>query len=242
MSNRSALQGFLIIQKRLIRILDILTDLFFPKNPFLLAGCSVPSVVYRVNSKDTPDNIYCFSDDQPQNSESNGNSTNESGSDDVEMADDQPQNSESNGNSTNESESDDVEMADVEEVDNHNAPEEIMNDLDKVDAAKNKDREALDYLKKEYSHFFDRNTEEEGLKQLEEYLEEEFEPEHQKSELESYAEDEDSRAKHLETSAESLRKSAASLSDDDEEKSRLNRLADSYSEEAEKCRQRAEEL
>lgn len=171
-----------------MRILDQILNLIFPKKKLLLAG--EWGYVHKNNDASyTDDTIYYFSGDQPENSESNSNSNNDpnSKSDDEEMADYQPENSESNSNSDNDSdyESDDVKDEDVEEVDNHNAPEEVMNDLDKVDAARNNDPQALEYLKKEYSSFFEDNTEEEALDQIEDYLEEEFPGEYKKSEEEA---------------------------------------------------------
>lgn len=171
-----------------MRIIDQILNLIFPNNnKLLLAG----EWGYVHNNDATDDSIYYFSGDQPENSESNSNSNNNpnSKSDDEEMADYQPENSESNSNSNNDpdSESDDVEDTEVEEVDNHNAPEEVMNDLDKLDAARNNDSEALEYLKREYSSFFENNTEEEALDQIEDYLEEEFPGEYKKSEEEADA-------------------------------------------------------
>jgi hypothetical protein len=178
----TATQGLLRPLVRFVRILDdILSDFFIPKNQFLLAGCNVHNVVYRGDSKDTPDNIYFFSNDLPENPDSNSNSNNDS-------------------------ESDDIEMADAEEVDNHNAPEAIQADLNKVDAAKNNDSEALEYLKREYEAFFDRNTVEEGLKQVEEYLEGELAGELKRSELE---------AEDAQSEEEKEKKVQSSKSDDD---------------------------
>lgn len=170
----------------LVRIIDDILNFILPNNKLLLAG---EWAVVHVKNDSTDDNIYYFSGDQPENSNSNSNNNPNSEDGDVEMADSQPGNSESNSNSNNpDSEDDDVEDADVEEVPNHNAPEEVMNDLDKVDAARdNNDAEALAYLKREYSSFFDDNTEEEALDQIEEYLTEEFPKELKRSEEEADA-------------------------------------------------------
>ena len=85
------------------------------------------------------------------------------------------------------SDSDDLENADVTEIDDHNAPEEIIDDLDTIDKARNGDPDALDEIKREYPEFFKENSDEEGLDQVEEYLESEFEGEHEISELEANA-------------------------------------------------------
>jgi hypothetical protein len=90
-------------------------------------------------------------------------------------------------NSNNDSDSDDLENADVTEVDDHNAPEKIIDDLDTIDKARKGDPDALDEIKQEYPEFFKENSDEEGLDQVEEYLEEEFEGEYERSELEADA-------------------------------------------------------
>ena len=82
---------------------------------------------------------------------------------------------------------DDPEDSNVEEIKDpeHNAPERIMDDLDKVDKARNNDPDALEYLHKQYSEFFYKVSDEEALNDLEEYLEEEFIPEYKRSEREA---------------------------------------------------------
>ena len=74
-------------------------------------------------------------------------------------------------NSDNDSDAENIEEVPDPE---HNAPERIMDDLDVVEKAKNNDPEALEYLKREYPAFFDGNSENEALNQIEEYLEDEF--------------------------------------------------------------------
>jgi hypothetical protein len=113
----------------------------------------------------------------------------------------------------NDSDSDDVEMSDVREVDNHNAPEQIMNDLDTITKAKAKDREALDEMKREYPYFFDDNTDEEGLNQLEEYLENEFEGELKRSEIEAEVLEKNHEADKFEKIAKSLEEQAENATD-----------------------------
>ena len=85
---------------------------------------------------------------------------------------------------------------DIEEIpeEEHNAPEYIQDDLEKIDRVREADpndeeaQRKLEELKDKYKEFFDiesGNNEEEGLNQLEEYLEEEFPGELEQSEREA---------------------------------------------------------
>ena len=85
---------------------------------------------------------------------------------------------------------------DIEEIpeEEHNAPEYIQDDLEKIDRVRKADpndeeaQKELEELKDKYENFFDResgNNEEQGLDQLEEYLEEEFPGELEQSEREA---------------------------------------------------------
>jgi hypothetical protein len=88
------------------------------------------------------------------------------------------------------SESDDSEgpkKREVVEQEDHNAPEQIMDDLDLVDKARSGDKKALDEIKRNYSEFFEGYSDEQALKDIGEYLEEEFEPELKRSEEEADA-------------------------------------------------------
>lgn len=58
--------------------------------------------------------------------------------------------------------------------DNPHRAEDIMDSWDEVVKAKNGDQDSLDKVKSEYSAFFDNNTDEEALRQIENYLEEEY--------------------------------------------------------------------
>uniref|UniRef100_A0A0D2ZS52 Heme-copper oxidase subunit III family profile domain-containing protein n=1 Tax=Brassica oleracea var. oleracea TaxID=109376 RepID=A0A0D2ZS52_BRAOL len=98
---------------------------------------------------------------------------------------------------------DSVEDMDVVERDDHNAPEKIVDDLDLVDKAKQGDNDALSILKEDYPAFFDQNSDQEGLKQVEDYLEEEFPGELEKSEREADELDRVSRRNNGESSGDS---------------------------------------
>jgi len=85
---------------------------------------------------------------------------------------------------------------DIEEIpeEEHNAPEYIQDDLEKIDRVREADpndeeaQRKLEELKDKYKEFFDiesGNNEEEGLNQLEEYLEGEFPGELEQSEREA---------------------------------------------------------
>jgi hypothetical protein len=118
---------------------------------------------------------------------------NENSSDD----DDHPKNSrgsdglpEYESSESGSSESDDSEgpkKREVVEQENHNAPEQIMDDLDLVDKARLGDKKALDEIKRNYSEFFEGYSDQQALNDIGEYLEEEFEPELKRSEEEADA-------------------------------------------------------
>jgi hypothetical protein len=57
----------------------------------------------------------------------------------------------------------DPEDHEVVEREDHNAPEQIMDDLDLVDKAKEGDPDALERLKESYPEFFRENDDEEAL-------------------------------------------------------------------------------
>ena len=93
---------------------------------------------------------------------------------------------------------------DIEEIpeEEHNAPEYIQDDLEKIDRVREADpndeeaQRKLEELKDKYKEFFDiesGNNEEEGLNQLEEYLEGEFPGELEQSEREADILEEEAR-------------------------------------------------
>lgn len=94
-------------------------------------------------------------------------------------------NSKNNSENSEDSDYDDVEDCDAMEVDNHNGPEQVVEDLNNVDKARNNDQEALDELKREYPAFFEDNSVPEALNQIEHYLESEFPGELERSEKEA---------------------------------------------------------
>ena len=133
-------------------------------------------------------------------------------------------NENSNYNNSNDSsstegysdESNGAEDSDIEDNDyvgnSYNDPEKgnfsesqkIMDDLDKVDRAKRKDSEALEDLKEEYTSFFDNNSPRTGLRDLENYLEEEFPAEERRAEH-------DADAKKAKENASDMRKEVIEL-------------------------------
>jgi hypothetical protein len=163
----------------------------------------LPLSVAGVNetSNNTLNNINYFSNEnnpdnnEGSNSSSTINSDDENNSDNNEGSNGNPNNNnrdamevdDIDSNSDNESNPDDPEN--IEEVPDpeHNAPERIVDDLDVVEKAKNNDPEALEYLKREYSDFFDNTSENEALNQIKEYLEDEFPKELKRSEHEADA-------------------------------------------------------
>lgn len=92
--------------------------------------------------------------------------------------------SSSDGNSDNDPE-DDPQDVEVVELEDYNGPEQVMNDLDLVDEARMGYLDALNEVKKNYPEFFNENDDEEGLRQVEEYLENEFPKELAQSEREA---------------------------------------------------------
>ena len=121
------------------------------------------------------------------NSNSNDNSENMEDSSNSENNPENNEDSKSNSDRDSDMDLDDPEDQSVEEIKDpeHNAPERIMDDLDQVDKARNGDPDALDYLRREFTSFFDDVSEEEALDDIEEYLENEFHPEHERSEREA---------------------------------------------------------
>jgi hypothetical protein len=192
-----------------------------------------PSFVMDENessSNDTLNNINFFSNENnPENNEgSNSNSTNNSNSDENnEGSNDNPNNNSdseeknsdameveyNDSNSDNNSDSDDSENVEEVKDPEHNAPERIMDDLDAVDKAKNNDPEAEEYLKREYSHFFDNTSKEEALNQIEQYLEEEFPKELKRSEHEADALKAKAKAEDIEKEIDELEKEAKETTD-----------------------------
>jgi hypothetical protein len=103
--------------------------------------------------------------------------------------DSNPQNNSNAQNDSNPQNDSDPEDHDVMEVDDddYNGPEQIMDDLDRVDKARVGDGEALDELKDQYPEFFEDEEvpDYEALDGLEEYLEDEFPHELEQSEREA---------------------------------------------------------
>lgn len=133
---------------------------------FYILGVKIRTLCY-CEDDDSSNNIYYFANNNnnPQSNENtNSNSNNDSDSEQDSSDSDSEQNSS------------DLENRDVEELtDNeHNAPDQLMNDMDKVKKAKKGDPEALGELKEEYPEFFNDTTSEQALNDIDEYLEEEF--------------------------------------------------------------------
>jgi hypothetical protein len=162
------------IIKSLQNIYSLLYNIFERKNqgfPILWLECNVNS--------ESSNNIFYFSDDNPENNEGNNSNSNDN-SENMEDS----RNSEDNTNPENNEDSnrdssmdlDDPVDSNVEEIKDpqHNAPERIINDLEQVDKARKYDPDALDYLRREYNAFFDGVPVKEALKDIEEYLEKEF--------------------------------------------------------------------
>ena len=192
----------------------------FKESNNLLLECNVNSE----SLNNTSDNIYHFSDDNPENNEgSNSNSEdnpeNNEGSN--SNSEDSPENNEGSNSNSDDSNSDDDDPQnnEVEEVGDpeHNGPERIMDDLDKVDNAKD-DPEALEYLQQEYSEFFHGTTTDQALKDIKNYLEEEFKEEVQRSEFEADAEEAKDRAEKDTKLAEIIEKKAEETIDPEKKK------------------------
>jgi hypothetical protein len=90
-----------------------------------------------------------------------------------------------NSNPDPNEDSDLEKQEDVIENPDYNAPEQIRDDLDLLDKAKQGDEEALAEIKRQYPEFFRDNDDEQGLLEVEEYLEEEFQDELGQAELEA---------------------------------------------------------
>jgi len=168
--NRCGITGLQLILKCITKIYSQICQIFDPKNqgfPILFLECNVNS--------ENSNNIFYFSDDNPENNEGNNSNSNDNSEnmEDSSNSEDNP-NPENNEDSNSDSDRgsamgvNDPEDHNVEEIKDpeHNAPERIMGDLDK---AKNNDPDAL----------------EEVLKDIEKYLEEEFIPEYKRSEREA---------------------------------------------------------
>lgn len=170
------------------------------------------------------DNIYYFSDDNSDNgSTSNSTDNSENDRDSTSNSNDNSENnSENNENFNNNNsngdlnpdyDSDDPIDQDCIEVEDHNGPEEVINDLEIIDRAKKNDPVALEYLKEEYGSFFDKNSTEEALKEIEDYLENSFPSELKKSEHEADALEAKENAKNIEEGIKKLEKEAEETTD-----------------------------
>jgi hypothetical protein len=187
--NRCGVTGIELILKSTANIYSQICQIFDPKNqgfPILLLECDVNS--------ESSKNIFYFSDDNPENNEGNNSNSNDNSEnmEDSSNSEDNPNpenNEDSNSNSNRDSDMDmdDPEDKNVEEIKDpeYNAPERIVDDLDQVDKAKNHDPDALEYLREEYESFFEGVPLEVALKDIEEYLEKEFDPEYKRSEREA---------------------------------------------------------
>ena len=195
---------------------------------YLLPAGYVNSEIQKKNN--ILDNFDYFSDGDNNNRDNNEDYNNNSDS-----------NNNPNNNEDSNSNSDDVEMSNTQEVYDHNAPEEIMDDLDNVDRARRNDPNALDELKREYPAFFEGKTDKEGLDDLESYLEEEFPVELKKSELEADAEEAQAKADSCIRKAEIVERIAEQLTDP-EEKANLRKQGEDYRKTAEEETKRAEAL
>jgi len=172
---------------------------------------------FRGSNNDSENNEYSSnSNNNPNNPE---NPENSNDSDDVEMADNNSPESQEDSN-----DSDDVEKADVEEIEDHNALELTMDDLEMVNAGLHGDPEALEETKREYSEFFTDRTDREALLDIRDYLEGELTPEHGISEIQV---DPAKNAVELERVAEYFERRAENV-DDPERKERLEGIADEY--------------
>lgn len=214
------------LKSRLKYIEDIIYEILnfilkFLGYPSLLLACNVNS------GSSNNDHINYFSDENPENNNNEGFNSNPNG--------------DSNTDDDSNPDEDNSEDSDYEEVENHNAPEEVMKDLDMVDKAKNNDPEALEYLAKEYRSFFEDNTKEEALKDLEEYLENEFPGELRKSNFEADADEARDEAEINESIAEALKKEAEGTHRDLRRKTDLEEAAEEYQKVAEAASKKAEE-
>jgi hypothetical protein len=235
-----------IIKQILKNIYSFLYNIFERKNqgfPILLLECNVNS--------ESSNNIFYFSGDNPENNEGNNSSNSNDNSENMEdsrNSEDNPnpdnnEDSDSNSNRDSTMDQDDPVDSNVEEINDpeHNAPERIMDDLDQVDKAKNNDPDALEYLRREYNAHFDGVSVEEALKNIEEYLENEFDAEHERSEREADeldAEHERSEREANELDAEHARSEREANELDAEDVTPKRPRSDSPEEEAEKNNKR----
>jgi hypothetical protein len=191
----------------------------FQGSRLILLACNINS-----ESSNNTSNIFYFSDENPDNNEGSTSNSNNSSSnnpdtnEDSTNSNDNPENNEgsnSNSNGDSNSDHDDPENNDSEEINDleHNAPERIIDDLDIVDKAKNNDPEALEYLAREYGHFFDGTSKDEALKDIKEYLEGEFPKELERSELEADALKAIENAEDIEKQVSELEKEAEETTD-----------------------------
>lgn len=195
----------------------------------LLLACNINS-----ESSNNTSNIFFFSDENPANNEgSNSNNSSNNNPDNSEYSTNSNDNQENNegsnsnlneennegtnSNSMGDSNSDhnDPENNDSEEINDpeHNAPERIVDDLDIVDKAKNNDPEALEYLSREYGHFFDDTSKDKALEDIQEYLEGEFPKELERSEFEADALQAIENAEDIEKQVSELEKESEETTD-----------------------------
>jgi hypothetical protein len=147
-------------------------------------------------------------------SQNNGENSNNT-SDNTNSENNENSNSDSISDSNSDSNSDDPEDVDAEEIRDpeHNAPERIMDDLDIIDKARNNDPDALEYLRREYGEFFNDTSDDQALNDIEEYLEEEFPKEHERSENEADALKAKENAEDIEKEIKELEKEAQETTD-----------------------------
>ena len=190
-----------------------------------ILGYSLPRLSLANSTDSLDDNFnYFWGDNNPENNGSSSNSNS------------------NNNNNNNPDNNEDANSNDVDMSDNHNGPESIMDDLDKLDKArKNNDQEALNELKQDYPAFFEDNTDKEALNEIEKYLEEEFPAEIKRSELEADAMDARQNAEEREKVAERL-ESLAEETTDPVRSAYIRGKAQAQREEADAERKKADEL
>ena len=190
---------------------------------FILKFLGFNNLLPAVNN--ITDNIDYFNSDRGNNGNNRGNNNNR------------------NNNEDSDSNSDDVEMRDTREVSDpdYNVPEAIMDDLDNVDRARRGDPNALAEIKREYPSYFEGQSDREGLRQLEHYLETEFPGELKRSELEVEVEEAQANAASCIRKAEIVERVAEGVRDP-EEKENLRIHAQDYRKTAEEETKRAELL
>lgn len=199
--------------------IDYILSIFIPEYRIILSTCYVNS-----ESSNNTSNILYFSNNNPDNNEGSDSNDN--------------QDSNSNGDS-NSNDDDDLEKeSNVEEIEDHNAPERIVDDLEMVDKARKNDPEALEYLSREYRHFFDDTTKDQALRDIEEYLESEFPKELERSEYEADALEAREKAKDIRNMVDALEKAAEDTSDSEKKErisAEIEALKDRLAEEEEKA-------